>query len=475
MKSTIELPNGGWKPRDYQRKGWRAMVGSAKSRREEVLLAWHRRAGKDDMIGHGLAVRAMERVGNYWHCLVTQEQARRAIWEAVNPKTGQPRWKDWFPSEIIRHVDNQAMRITFANNSTYQLFGSDNANSMVGAPPVGIAYSEAALANPIAFGLFAPIIEENQGFQWYVSSVRGRNHFYKMYQSILKDPEHGFAEVLSAETSGVFTPEGLARQLRRYIDRFGEALGRSLFNQEFLSEWDAAVVGAVYGMELSDMRREGRIQPMSHDPRYPVYTSWDFGVGDPTYILFWQLIGNVPVLFDWYSNNYSDFAHFAEVLASKPYFYAEHIGPHDTANRQGPHADSWATAAEEFGVKFTVMERQPKSVSLAAGSRLLKTMYINADEDNPPENNADDCTHILDAASQYRFKHDAARNVMSKEPVHDWTSHPMDALQQFALWTGSRRAQRQVLQGRGMMMDSKKVSISQILNSNRKRPRGAWG
>lgn len=388
--------------------------------------------GKDEIALHNCAIKAMERVGNYWHMLPMQEQARRALWEGVNPKTGRVRWKDAFPDEIIKHVDNQGMKVTFQNDSTWQLLGSDNYNSLVGASPVGLTMSEAALADPAAFGFFRPILLENNGWSLHISSVRGRNHFKALFDNAMADPA-SFAELLSAEDTGIFTPMQLAAERKFYIDQYGSAFGNAMFEQEYLSSWDAAIIGAVWGDELKQLRLEGRAAPFIYDPRFPVYTSWDIGVGDPTYCLFWQIIGNRPRLIDWYSSTDTGVDHYAEVLSKKPYYYAKHIGPHDIISRGGGSANSWFEQGRKVGLNFERMDNTAKLDSIAAGSYLIRQMEINV-KDAQVDDPMDDCEFILSAITQYRFKFDQTLKVMSKNPVHDWTSHPSDALMTFALW-----------------------------------------
>lgn len=445
--TEIVLPAHDWEPRPQQLRAWNALMSNVRT----VVLAWHRRMGKDEVALHNSAIKAMQRVGNYWHMLPMQEQARRAIWEAVNPKTGRVRWKDAFPPEIIEHVDNQSMKITFKNNSTWQLLGSDNYNSLVGSTPVGITMSEAALADPAAFGFFRPILLENNGWSLHISSVRGRNHFKTLFDSASADPD-SFAERLSAEHTGIFTMLQLAAERKFYIDQYGAALGNAMFEQEYLSEWDAATIGAVWGAELKALREEGRALPLVYDPRFPVDTSWDLGVGDTNVILFWQTIGNMERLFDWYSSTDTGIEHYAEVLASKRYFYHRHIGPHDIADRQwGLNGVSRMDTAKRYGVHFDRMPNIAKSDSIAAGSRLIKMMQINV-KDHPVDDPMEDCAFILGAFEQYRFTFDEKRRVMSKNPVHDWTSHYSDALMTRALYTADRTATshpRQTLQGRG--------------------------
>lgn len=473
----IELPAYGWTPRALQRKAWSALEHGCKT----VVLAWHRRAGKDEVALHNAAIKAMQRVGNYWHLLPLQEQARKALWESVNPKTGRKRWEDAFPSEIIEHVDNQGMKLTFKNKSTWQLLGSDNYNSLVGTTPVGMTFSEAALGDPAAFAFFRPILLENDGWSLHISSVRGRNHFYNLFKNY-EGRDDAFVERLSAEDTGIFTALQLAMERRDYIALYGAALGNSLFEQEYLSSWDAAVIGSVFGKECSDLRKSGRALPLVYDPRYPVDTSWDIGVGDTNVILFWQTVGNFERLFDWYSATDTGIQHYAEILASKRYFYRDHLGPHDIQNREwGMNGVTRLAQAKALGVHFERMPKISKGDSIAVGAQLINRMQVNV-SDHPVDDPYDDCAFVLDAMEQYHFKFDRERKVMSKEPEHDWTSHYCDALmtkgiKAAALPAGAGRGAP--LQGRGaegldiQVFDQRR--LRDIMGKGGNRSRGAFG
>ena len=469
----VVLPANNWEPRPQQLRAWNALSAGVRT----AVLAWHRRMGKDEVALHNCAIKALQRVGNYWHMLPMQEQARRALWEAVNPKTGRIRWKDAFPDEIIKHVDNQSMKLTLVNDSTWQLLGSDNYNSLVGSTPVGITMSEAALADPAAFGFFRPILLENDGWSLHISSVRGRNHFKKLFDNVAADP-NGFAELLSAEHTGIFTPEQLAAERKFYIDQYGAAFGNSLFEQEYLSSWDAAIIGAVFGDEIKQLRADGRCAPFAYDPRFPVYTSWDIGIGDPTYCLFWQIIGNRPRLIDWYSSTDTGVDHYAEVLSKKPYFYAKHIGPHDIISRGGGAGNSWFEAGRPYGLHFERVPKTGKQESIAAGSLVLRQMEVNV-VDGEVDDPMDDCKFLLDAFTQYRFTFDQDRKVMSKLPVHDWTSHPTDALMTFAVWFADQQGfvgRPGQLQGRGAELnqhDSRR--LRDIFAHHQAKRKGAFG
>lgn len=434
--------------------------------------------GKDEVALHNAAIKGMERVGDYWHLLPEQEQARKAIWEGTNPKTGRVRWKDAFPPEIIEHVDNQAMKLKLKNGATWQVLGSDNYNSLVGPSPVGLTFSEAALADPNAYGFFRPILLENNGWSLHISSTRGRNHFYKLFESC-KGQEDCFAELLSAEDTGIFTALQLAMERKFYRDIYGNTLGDSLFEQEYLSRWDAAVLGSVFGQECRELRESGRAFPIGYDPRYPVDTSWDIGVGDTNVILFWQTVGTYERLFDWYSSTDTGIEHYAEILAKKRYFYHKHIGPHDISNREwGLNGVGRMKTAKKLGIDFDRMPNVGKGDSIAAGARLIRTMQVNV-QDDPVDDPMDDCTFILEALEAYHFTFDREKKVMSKNPVHDWSSHYNDALMTRGLYTASKTltGRPMTLQGQGAeeLQQFDKTRLRDFLNRNDRGVRGAFG
>lgn len=95
------------------------------------------------------ACKAFERVGNYAQCLPQANQVRKAIWKAVNPRTGRLRIDEAFPHELRRKTLDNEMMIEFINGSTWQAVGSDNYGALIGSGHVGIVFSEWALSNPL--------------------------------------------------------------------------------------------------------------------------------------------------------------------------------------------------------------------------------------------------------------------------------------------------------------------------------------
>lgn len=238
-------------------------------------------------------------------------------------------------------------------------------------------------------------------------------------------------------------------------------------------------MGAVYGQELKDLEAEGRALPLRWDPRFPVDTSWDLGVGDNTVVLFWQTVGNIERLISWYSSTDTGLEHYAEELQSRGFLYRDHLGPHDIAVREwGANGISRISQAKRLGIRFKPMPKLAKGDSIGLSSQLIKRMEINVSSE-PVEDPFDDCAFILEALKQYRFTFDKERKVMSKNPVHDWTSHYADALATKAAWAATgHTAQKpfgQELQGLGSEQQFNNVRVRQLMQNRTRQTRGAWG
>ena len=446
----IQLPNN-WKPRDYQKPAWNYWVRDGGKHAE---LIWARRHGKDDVCLHGTAIKAHERIANYWHMLPLANQVRKAIWEAVNPRTGKRRIDEAFPDAICDAKRDQDMLIRFKCGSTWQCLGSDNYQGAIGSTPAGIVYSEWAQANPSSRGYLRPILAENNGWQVYITTPRGKNHAFKTYKSARKSPD-SFAELITAQDTDVFTPEQLEIERQEYIDTYGIDLGTMLYNQEYMCSFDAAIMGAVWGGELAKVEKEGRYTLVPHNPDYPVYTSWDIGRTDATAIWFYQVIGNQVLIIDFYQNNLKDPEHFAgqllgkkvsidligdkvvisygqdipEIAHRKAYDYERIWLPHDAKQKvfaaKGKSIQAQMVAV--FGWdKIRIVPNLSKADGTNAVRGLLKVAVF--DEERTEEG--------FEAVKQYRYEWDDEKKCFRDTAVHDWTSHPADSLIYLAIaWT----------------------------------------
>ena len=420
--AEIVLPNN-WNPRDYQLPAWQALEGGIK----RALLLWHRRAGKDDVCLHWAATQAMQRVGNYWHMLPEYAQARKSIWEAVNSHTGKRRIDEAFPDAICETKRSQDMFVRFKNGSTWQLVGSDTYNSLVGSPPVGVTASEWALADPAAWAYLRPILRENGGWAVFITTVRGKNHVWRMYEGAKNDPDW-FVQRLTATDTKTMSQEVLDKERIEYQREYGPEDGDALFAQEYMCDWEAAIVGSYYGKMMRDLDGAGQICSVPYDPQALVHTAWDLGLNDATVVWFFQIVGMEIHLIDYLANSGQPLAWYAGELHKKPYAYGEHILPHDAEARELQTARSRTDTLRGLNLNVRVLKA-------AGAERVLVADGINAVRSILPRCwfDKERCAAGVDALKAYHREWDEAKKTFHDRPVHDWASDPADAFRYLAL------------------------------------------
>ncbi|MCR9236174.1 MAG: hypothetical protein NXI17_05840 [Alphaproteobacteria bacterium] len=222
----ITLPHD-WNPRDYQIPVMSYLDGGGK----RAMSLWHRRAGKDSAGLNYAAKEMFRRPGVYWHLLPTQTQARKVVWNNVD-RQGRKMVDQAFPEELRAKKRDDEMLVEFKNGSMWQLAGADNYDSLVGANPVGVIFSEWALTNPTAWDFIRPILLENGGWAWFNTTPRGRNHAYQMAVMAQKNPEW-FFERLTVDDTKVLTEA----QIQEERD---SGMSEEKIQQEYYCSFEAA-------------------------------------------------------------------------------------------------------------------------------------------------------------------------------------------------------------------------------------------
>ena len=439
----MDIPHN-WKPRLYQFDLWEYLYLGGK----RAFATWHRRSGKDEVALHWAAVAATRRPATYWHMLPEAAQARKAIWNAINPHSGKRRIDEAFPNEIRTGINEQEMFIKLVGGSTFQLVGSDNYNSLVGSPPAGVTFSEYALANPLAWGYLRPILLENNGWALFITTPRGRNHAATLFENASHDP-NWFAQKLTVDETGIFIKDQLAHEERELCNEHGETVGKSLFRQEYYCSFDAAILGSIYGEWIERAESEGRIRPSLFDPDLQVYTAWDLGYGDATAVWFYQLANNEVRFIDYWQDTQRDAQQCCEALYGRSinvsqlnpdtsavtkwtfggeneykhrqaYRYERHHQPHDAAYKlQSARGRSFAQQCYEFGVKAVVIQPTNQETAIQATRKLFPQYWFDSER----------CKEGLNVLKNYQFEYDEDHKIFRKAPLHNWASHGSKALE----------------------------------------------
>ena len=423
---AINIPNN-WRPRPDQMEDWRYLEQGGK----RAVIVAHRRWGKDDIALHYTATQMVQKPGNYWHMLPKYEQARKVIWDAVNPSTGKKRIDEAFPPEIRSRTSSQQMLIETITGSVWQLVGSDNYDQYVGSPPIGIVFSEWSLANPMAWAFVSPILEANGGWAAFIYTSRGNNHGRTMYDHACKtDGWH--ASKIPATDTPVFGSDQLNRIKAELISIYGFELGSAMYNQEYLCSWEGAILGSYFSRQMSDARDEGRISSVPHSPGQEVDTFWDLGVDDSMSIWFMQRVGKSYHFIDYYEASGYGLEHYAKLLKEKPYLYGNHYMPHDANQREMSSSEiarSRKEVAEGLGIRPIIVTSRVRNIDtliqvhIPAMRNIIPSCWFDSEK----------CKQGIACLENYSADYDESKKVIASRPKHDWSSHGSDAFRTFAV------------------------------------------
>jgi phage terminase large subunit len=368
----------------------------------------------------------MRRPAAYWHMLPEMSQARKAVWDAVNPRTGIRRIDEAFPREIIKRQRENEMFLELINGSTWQVVGSDNYQSLVGSPPAGLVFSEWALSDSASWAYLRPIIRDSDGWALFITTPRGRNHAHTFYQQARAD-ENWFAEILPATKTNVFTKEALDEEKREYIAQYGADEGLAIFNQEYMCSFESPMSGSYYGSLMEQAEHDGRIGKVNFDPLVPVHTAWDLGFSDNTAIWLMQLVGKEIHAVDYIENSGVALNWYVAELEKRrnkhQCIWGSHILPHDAAAHELGSGRSRVEQLRSLGINPRVVPAQSVMDGISAVRTMLPAMWFDRDR----------CKRGIEALQQYRRSYDDKRKMYNDRPYHDWASNGADAMRYWAM------------------------------------------
>ena len=185
------------------------------------------------------------------------------------------------------------------------------------------------------------------------------------------------------------------------------------YAQEFECSFDAAIRGAYYGTLIAAAEAERRIGRVAHEPRLPVHTAWDLGVGDATAIWFFQRLRQEVRLIDYY-----------EVLRRRPrplcagaaggsgYAYGDHLLPHDARVQELGSGKTRVETLTALGIRPRVLAQHRLEDGINEVRLLLPRCWFDAEK----------CARGLEALRHYRCEWDERRQAFRDRPLHDWSS-----------------------------------------------------
>lgn len=414
---TIDVM-GNFEPRHYQQKFYQAFKNGQQRR---FILIGPRRMGKDVLSWNCILIGAMKRVGTYLYILPTYESARGIIWNCI--LSNGIKMVDFIDPKLIAKKNEQLMQITLINGSQIKLCGSDNYNnSIVGRTASGMVFSEFALQDPMAWEYASAILGESDGWALFVSTVRGKNHLFDLYEAALNDPKDWYVEKLTYDDTQHMSKENWERELKTHSWDY--------IQQDYYCNFNLGIEGTIYGKYIDKLKINGQIATVPFQSRYRVNTAWDIG-NDCTSIIFWQVCGpNINVI-DYYEQSNKNLEFFVNFVESKArdndWMYNKHFFPHDMEIRD------WGSLGPRFSRIFKVQQMGLKGcivvpkVSHEDGIELVRSELSRCFFDEKK------CAQLIKCLENYRLGFDSEKRVYTRVPVHNWASHGSSAMKYLCL------------------------------------------
>ena len=396
--------------RPWQRSTWNSLE------RFNVIVA-HRRSGKTVFSCLRLISELLQKPGSVGAYIAPQySQAKRVALELI--KSYLPPGSDVNASEL---------KITLPNKARLYLLGAENPNPIRG---LGLDYAvldEVAQMPSSAWSeVIRPALADKQGGAIFIGTPMGMSGlFYRLYTDA---PQmEGWTSFHLPYTATNALPEAEIEALRR-------EMRPEAFEQEMECSFQAAVRGAYWGTEMAAAEKDGRISNVPHDPAALVHVSWDLGMADSTALWYWQVCGREihAIRYEEYQN--TGLPEVIRQMRSHPYNWGDIIAPHDIAVRELGSGRSRIEVARDLGVAFLVAPNWRVNEGIEAFRTLIPRLWFDRER----------CGQGVEALKLYRADFQGTREVFTKAPLHDWTSHAADSARYFAVTFDERKTQGQL-------------------------------
>jgi hypothetical protein len=209
-----------------------------------------------------------------------------------------------------------------------------------------------------------------------------------------------------------------------------EAVKRQISEDQYMQEYEcsfeAAILGAYYGVEMRQATEQNRVTKVEYDPSLPTYTAWDLGYRDDTAIWWYQVLRNEVHVIDFYAVSGADIDKLCKQVKNKPYHYERHYLPHDAKAKT--LAAQGKSIIEQLGAQLGIenMAIVP-DLGVQDGIQAVRTTLPKCwfDEER--------CRDGIESLRQYEREYDEDKKAFRATPKHNWCSHPADAFRMLAV------------------------------------------
>jgi hypothetical protein len=410
--AEIEIP--------YRPRRWQAEVFE-QLQRFNVLVV-HRRSGKTVLSINWLLREAVR---------CPPELAKTAVCAVVCPQFSQAKRIAWpyllqFAGVIPGVVFNTSeLCCTLPTGMRIYLLGAENPAPIRGLSCWAVVSDECAQQPRSAWTqvlrpALADMAPHGGGRALFIGTPLGRANLFAELAHPREPMPDWFTTTLTWKDTGVIDADEI-NALRREMPTED-------FNQEMECSFDSAIRGAYFGKQLAEAEQSERITRVLHEPHLPVIASFDLGIADTFVIWYAQQVGNEIRLIDHDEFTSTGLPEIVKHMQAKPYNYGQYLFPHDIKVRELGTGKARIETLRELGVIATVVPNIPLMDGINAARNLIPRCYFDREA----------CFNGIEALKLYRSEYNETKQVLSNQPLRDWTTHHADSFRMLAVGLHTR-------------------------------------
>ena len=189
--------------------------------------------------------------------------AKTIVWEDLKARLHSLRW--------VKQINETELTIRLINGSKIVLAGADNPDRLRGISCDFVVFDEFADIDPDVWTVMRPTLADRGGHAMWISSPKGKNHFYELYQ--WAQSQEGWSTYKFTTLEGGNVPAEEIEAAKRDMDE-------RTFRQEFMADW-VDYVGLVY-YAFKDIH----VKKYDHkENRKEIYVGMDFNVDPGTCVI----------------------------------------------------------------------------------------------------------------------------------------------------------------------------------------------
>lgn len=389
----------------------------------------HRRAGKTVACVNELLERASyteKKSARYAYIAPYYRQAKEIAWQYL---------KEYGKDAIVKTREAE-LSVELFNGAKIALYGADNPDALRGVYFDGAVLDEFGDCRPSLWAsVVLPTLADRNGWAVFIGTPKGRNHFYKVYQRSLTEP-NWFNFTLKASKTKILDEFTLGEMQAQMTD--------DEYQQEFECSFDAAVMGTYYAKSITLLEQRGQItKDTLYDKEFPVHAACDLGYTDSTAFWFWQDRPDGIAIIDYYENHSQPLEHYFNHLSFIGYKFERIWLPHDARAKTLQTGRSTAEQFRDAGFPIAIAPNLKVQQGIDAARLVMNHCWFDEEK----------CSDGIEALRAYRRAYDEDKKSFSNRPLHDWSSHGADAFRYLAL----------VAKERILLADPEKINIPSIM------------